>query len=115
VRLRSDIWVAAYLRRRNAEGSIAVLRRRGAAEAGAIVIKIDRLDGRAALYGPAPQSLTTELPPGVDRLFTRMHEPEWIDPADAEKRLEREIHFDADLWIIEVEDHEGEPQIDLAR
>ncbi len=115
MRLRSDIWVAAYLRRRNAEGSVAVLRRRGAAEAGAIAVKIDRLDGRAALYGPAPQALAAELPPGVDRLFTRMHAPEWIDPIDAEARLGREVRFDPDLWIVEVEDRSGEPQLDLAR
>jgi hypothetical protein len=115
VRLRSDIWVAAYLRRRNAEGSVAVLRRRGAAEAGAIIVKIDLLDGRVALYGPAPQSLAADLPPGVDRLFTRMHEPEWIDSAGAEARLKREAQFDPDLWIVEVEDRDGEPRIDLAR
>jgi hypothetical protein len=115
VRLRSDIWVAAYLRRRNAAGSVAVLRRRGAAEAGAIIVKIDLLDGRAALYGPAPQSLAADLPPGVDRLFTRMHEPEWIDSVDAEARLKREAQFDPDLWIVEVEDRDGEPRIDLAR
>jgi hypothetical protein len=115
VRLRSDIWVAAYLRRRNADGSFAVLRRRGAPEAGAILIKIDRLDGRVALYGPAPQSLTAYLPLGVDRVFTRMHQPEWIDALDAEARLERQVRFDPDLWIVEVEDRNGEPLIDLAQ
>ena len=114
LRLRSDIWVAAYLRRRNAEGTFAALRRRGAAEAGAIVIKIDRLDGRVALYGLAPQSLTIALPGGVDRLFVRLHEPEWIGADAEEARLEREIRFDSDLWIVEVEDRGGEARIDLA-
>ncbi len=113
-RLRSDIWVAAYLRRRNAAGSFAALRRRGAPEAGAIFIKIDRLDGEAALFGPAPQSLTIALPPGVDRLFVRLHEPEWISAAALEARLEKEVRFDSDLWIVEVEDRNGEPLIDLA-
>ena len=114
LRLQSDIWVAAYLRRRNAEGTFAALRRRGAAEAGAIVIKIDRLDGRVAVYGPAPQSLTVALPAGVDRLFVRLHGPEWISAVDAESRLEREVRFDSDLWIVEVEDRGGEARIDLA-
>ena len=91
-----------------------MLRRRGAAEAGAIFVKVDRLDGRAALYGPAPQSLATELPPGVERLFTRLHPPEWIDPLEADERLAREVRFDPDLWIVEVEDREGEPKLDLA-
>ena len=44
-----------------------------------------------------------------------MHEPEWIDPADAEARLAREVRFDPDLWIVEVEDRDGEPRLDLVR
>lgn len=104
MRLRSDIWVAAYLRRCAHEGSYAVLRRRGAAEAGAIFVKIDRLDGFAALYGPAPQS---ELEPGQDRLFARLHREPWIDAAQAEKKLASQIRFDPDLWIVETEDRQG--------
>ena len=56
MRLKSGIWVAAYLRRCNIEGAAAVVRRRGANEAGAIFIKINKLDGAAVLYGPAPQT-----------------------------------------------------------
>src|SRR5213080_4605741 len=54
MRLKSAIWVAAYLRRRHIDGTFAVVRRRGAEEAGAVFVKIDRLDGTAELYGPAP-------------------------------------------------------------
>ena len=60
MRLKSGIWVAAYLRRCAVEGAAAVLRRRGAEEAGAIFIKVDRLDGTADIYGPAPQSAFDE-------------------------------------------------------
>lgn len=111
-RLRADIWVAAYLRRCAVEGAIATLRRRGAAEAGAIFVKVDRLDGRAALYGPAPQSELAER--GVERLWARVHPAEWVDPEIIEKRLQREIAFDADLWIVEVEDRNGRCWLDLA-
>ncbi len=45
MRLKTGIWVAAYLRRCQVEGVAAVLRRRGAEEAGAIFIKVSRLDG----------------------------------------------------------------------
>ena len=114
MRLRSDIWVSAYLRRCGAEGVNSVLRRRGAPEAGAVLVKIDRLDGRSALYGPAPQSLAVPLERGVERVFTRMHRPEWIDDRDAEDRLMREVSFDPDIWIVEVEDREGQPRLDLA-
>jgi hypothetical protein len=113
MRLRADIWVAAYLRRCAVEGAVATLRRRGAAEAGAIFVKVDRLDGRAALYAPAPQSELAER--GIERLWSRAHKDEWIDPGDVEKRLAREIDFDPDLWIVEVEDRHGRSWLDLAQ
>ena len=66
LRLRSDIWVAAYLRRCGVEGVSAVLRRRGAAEAGAIFVKVDHLNGFSTLYEPAPQSVAADAEPGVE-------------------------------------------------
>lgn len=89
-----------------------MLRRRGAAEAGALFIKLDRLDGRAAVYGPAAQS--EEMPEGVDRLFSKVHANDWLDPAEAEARLKREMMFDPDLWIVEIEDRAGRVFVDLA-
>jgi len=47
MRLKSGIWVAAYIRRAQIEGAQAMLRRRGADEAGAVFIKVSRLDGTA--------------------------------------------------------------------
>lgn len=112
MRLRSDIFAAALIRRAEAQGAVAMLRRRGAAEAGALFIKLDRLDGRAAVYGPAPQS--EALPDGVDRLFSKVHADDFVDPAEAEARLKREIMFDPDLWIVEIEDREGRTFVDLS-
>ena len=102
------------MRRCGVEGANAVLRRRGAAEAGAIFVKVDRLDGRATLYGPAPQSVTAEAAPGVERLFARAHRGPFIDSGEAEERLKREIAFDPDLWIVEVEDGADGAWLDLA-
>jgi hypothetical protein len=56
MRLKTAIWVAAYLRRCEIEGVFGVLRRRGAEEAGAVFVRINRLDGTSDLFGPAPQS-----------------------------------------------------------
>jgi hypothetical protein len=111
MRLRSDIYVSALIRRAEVQGASAILRRRGAAEAGALFIKIDRLDGHAALLAPAPQSAA--MPEGVDRQFSRAHPQEWIDPAEAEARLKREIAFDPDLWIVEIEDRAGRAFVDV--
>ena len=116
MRLRSDIWVSAFLRRCNGEGMAATLRQRGAAEAGAIFILIDRLYGSCALYGPAPQSevADADAEKGVERRWTRLHKTEWITPPEAEARLAREMRFDADMWVVEVEDRQGRALFDVA-
>ena len=110
-RLTSEFWVAAYLRRVMAEGGFAALRKRGAAEAGAIFVKLDLLDGRARLYGPAPQSLAAD---DGARRFARTHGDADLTPAEAEERLAREARFDSDLWIVEIEDRAGRAFLDLA-
>ena len=110
-RVKSALFVAAYIRRCAVEGAVAVLRRRGAEDAGAIFVKVDRLDGRAALYGPAPQSLIGE-DDGVRR-FVRVTK-DGASPLDAEERLQKEIRFDPDLWAVECEDRSGRHFLDLA-
>jgi hypothetical protein len=109
-RLRSDIFVSAYIRRRNGENAFATLRRKGAAEAGAIFICVDRLDGSADLYGPAPQaSFDADAP---DRLFQRLT-GDGATPADVAARLEKELRFDPDAWVIDVEDRGGALKLDM--
>jgi len=92
----------------------AVLRRRGAAEAGAIFVKVDHLNGRATLYEPAPQSAAAAARPGVERLFARAHSEPSIDSNQAEERLKREMAFDPDLWIVEFENGADGAWLDLA-
>lgn len=111
MRLKSAIWVAAYIRRCAVEGVAAVLRRRGAEEAGAIFIKIDRLDGTAALFGPAPQSSFDEGQP-AERAFSPLLKTQPAPGDEVEARLRREIKFDPDLWIVEVEDRAGRHFLD---
>jgi hypothetical protein len=114
MRLRADFWVAAYLRACRSAGAYAVLRRRGAAEAGAIFVKVDRLDGSGVLYGPAPQSELDVEVDGIERRWTRLHKENFVDASSIESRLRREITFDPDLWIVEVEDRSGRSFLDLA-
>jgi hypothetical protein len=68
MRLKSNIWVAAYLRRCQTEGVFGAVRRRGAEEAGAVFVKVSLLDGNAMLYVPAPQTVYDDGRP-VDRFF----------------------------------------------
>ena len=84
-------------------GIDAVQRRRGADEAGAIFISVDRLDGRADLLGPAPQALLGENDGG--RVFTPVLLE--VQPSEIEERMRREVRFDPDLWWIAIDDREG--------
>ena len=111
MRLKSAIWVAAYIRRCYAEGAFAAVRRRGAEEAGAIFIKLNRLDGTAELYGPAPQSAFDEARP-ADRLFSPCVAGQPVPEDKIEERLVRELRFDPDAWIVEIEDRAGRHFLD---
>jgi hypothetical protein len=111
MRLKSGIWVSAYIRRAQVEGAQAVLRRRGAEEAGAIFIKVSRLDGTADVYAPAPQSAFEDVRP-ADRAFISALKAKPASEADAETYLARQISFDPDAWVIEVEDRSGRNFLD---
>ena len=111
MRLKSGIWIAAYIRRCQIEGAQAMLRRRGADEAGAVFIKVSKLDGTAEVYGPAPQTAFDEARP-ADRAFMRTLKAQPAIEADAEAYLARQIKFDPDIWIVEVEDREGRNFLD---
>jgi hypothetical protein len=112
MRLKSGIWVAAYLRRCFIEGAFGAVRRRGADEAGAIFIKVSRLDGTADLYGPAPQSLFENAQP-VERAFSPCLKTLPAPDADVEAYLARQSKFDPDLWIVEIEDRNGRHFLEL--
>jgi hypothetical protein len=111
MRLKSGIWVAAYLRRCNVEGLFAAVRRRGAEEAGAIFIKVNRLDGNADLYGPAPQTAFADAHP-FDRAFSPALKALPAPEAEIEAYLARQIKFDPDVWIVEIEDRSGRHFLD---
>ena len=66
------------------------------------------------LYGPAPQSAFDEAQP-AERMFSAMLGGEAPVPeADIEARLKREMRFDPDIWIVEIEDRAGRNFLDRA-
>jgi hypothetical protein len=114
MRLKSAIWVAAYLRRLNVEGVFAAVRRRGAEEAGAIFVVVNRLDGTADLYAPAPQTAFDEAHPG-ERVFALALKTSPAPEAEVERYLAREMRFDPDVWIVEIEERSGRHFLDVVR
>jgi hypothetical protein len=109
MRLRAEFWVKAYIRRCAVEGASAVVVRHGDDDAGAIFIKVDRLDGTCFVFGPAPAGLDGAE---SDRRWIALLAPEGVEPARADAFLTREAGFDSDLWLIEVEDRKGRNFLD---
>jgi hypothetical protein len=100
MRVTTDLWVSALLRRVFGAGGFAAVIKRGATEAGAVFILTRDRMGEVALFGPAPQtSYETGRP--QDRHFLQLGASEDADLLEA--RLEREGRFDPDIWIVEIE------------
>ena len=113
MRLKSSIWVAAYLRRCQTAGIFGAVRRRGAEEAGAVFVKVALLDGNAMLYVPAPQTVYDDSR-HIERLFMPISKDP-LPEQSVEERLKKEIRFDPDAWIVETEDRSGRHFLDLTR
>ncbi len=110
MRVTSSLWIGAYIRRCCAEGAMATVAYRGAEAAGAIFVKVNRLDGTFDLYGPAPQSAIDQVQP-LDRRFEKLLDAS--SEVDIDTRIDRERNFDSDLWVIEIEDRGARHFIDV--
>ncbi|EFL88945.1 DUF1491 family protein [Ahrensia sp. R2A130] len=114
LRIKSEIWVSALLRRARGAGAFATVLHSGAEEAGAIFVVVNRggLRGSYDLYAPAPQSLTVDDDTNAyDRRFEQRLEG--VDEGAINNALASERRFDPDLWAIEIEDRDGHAFIDV--
>ena len=111
MRVKSHIWVSAYLRRVNAAFVHAALVRRGDADAGAIYIKVASLDGTAQVFAPLSAQFAG-MTPGDEaiveegRAWQPVYSPNTRE-AEADAYLARQAGRDPDIWILEVEAAQG--------
>jgi len=110
MRLRTDIFVSALMRRVFARGDFAAVEAKGAEEAGAVFVRQVFRDGSESLHAPAPQSFF-EAEESDRRLFeTRLS---GVDAAAVSAAIDRERRFDSDLWVVTVETDELGDLIDF--
>jgi hypothetical protein len=106
---RTDIWVAAFVRRHNDIGHICVITRRGDPIAGQIFVALDHLNGTESLYMPAAMSARGD--DTESRLFSLRLDK--VEPLLVRERILREQDFDPDLWVVSLEMRGGDPGLEL--
>jgi hypothetical protein len=99
--LKTTIWAAALVRRAEIGGAFAGITRKGDPDAGAVLVKVATLDGKARLYAPAQNGEGGRI--FMDLSSGRLGEDERAIDEYARKRADE----DRDLWVIEIEDKQG--------
>lgn len=100
MRVTTDLWVSALVRRVFSAGGFAAIVKRGATEAGAVFVLSRKRFGELSLYGPAPQTSYDTARPD-ERQFLKLDGVS--DDAAVEARLAKEQRFDSDIWVVEIE------------
>ena len=104
MRVPTELWVTALIRRANSAGAMAVVVRHGEASAGVVLIKVRLLDGTAKLLGPAAAGLARD--DGLPRFAPHLA-PAGAPEADVDAYIARQISFDPDIWVVEIDDRQG--------
>ncbi|SMC51793.1 DUF1491 family protein [Primorskyibacter flagellatus] len=102
-RLTAEFWVHAYLARLRFQNIPAFVTAHGDDTAGAVLIKLNTLDGRAQAF-----QRSFDLMSGA-RAWVTLAEG---DEAEVDAAISRQRRFDPDLWVIEVEDRDGHHLLD---
>lgn len=102
-RLTARFWVDAYLARLRFQDIPAFVVTHGDDTAGAVLVKLNTLDGQAAVW-----TRSFDLMTGDRKWVELAAGPE----ADVDRSIARQRDFDADLWVLEVEDRAGRHLLD---
>ncbi|SFR31899.1 DUF1491 family protein [Litoreibacter janthinus] len=102
-RLTSDFWVSAYLNRLRLENIPAFVTSKGDPTAGMVMVKLNTLDGQAISY-----QRSFDLMSGERAWVVLAEGPE----ADVDEAIRKQLSFDPDLWVIEVEDKSARHLLD---
>lgn len=98
--LKAKIWVQALIRRAEVGGAAGYVARSGDPDAGAVLVKIARLDGTARLYAGARDF-------EGQRIWTQPLGADPVPEAEADAYALRRHDTDPDLWLVEIEDRLG--------
>jgi hypothetical protein len=102
-RLKAGIFVRALIRRAEVAGASAYVVKKGSEEAGAVFLKVARLDGTSDVLMQARR--------GEGDLVWMKALSDASEEA-ARVYFDKQKKFDPDIWIVEIEDREGRAFVD---
>lgn len=95
--VKAGLWISSQIRICDINAIPAFVRRRGDPDAGSILIRLDRLDGRSIVLSQIRDA-------EGQRKWLMATGPEPVDDGTAEAYLDRRVRSDPDIWILEIED-----------
>ncbi|WP_171208810.1 MULTISPECIES: DUF1491 family protein [unclassified Ruegeria] len=97
-RLTAEFWVHAYLARLRFQDIPAFVVTHGDNTAGAVLVKLNTLDGQAVAFQRSIDLMSGE------RAWVELSKGAELEVDSA---IAKQRSFDPDLWVIEVEDRQG--------
>ena len=102
-RLTSSFWVQAYIKRLNLMGVSAFVVSHGDDTAGAIIVKVNKLNGDAILF---------ERSFSLEKNISQWSKCKTGGEKELDELLSRYLSRDSDLWIVEIESPKGDAYLD---
>jgi hypothetical protein len=103
--LTTGLWVMAQVRLCDLAFIPATVVRRGDADAGTVLLKLNRFEAGVTVYTQASST-------GDEPTWSRGTGPQPVSEAEADAYIERQVKYDPDVWILEIEDRRGQYKID---
>lgn len=97
-KLSTSLIISAQIRIAAQQGIPITIVQKGNDYSGAILLKINRLDGSAEILNQVHSESGTAWMPAS---------PEPMTELEADRAMMQQISFDPDLWALEIEDKEG--------
>ena len=104
-RLQTALWVQAHVKRADLAGIPMVVLRKGDAEAGSVLVKLNRREAGCVVLS---QSRTPE----GELVFMRGTGPEAVPEEEADAYIARQLRYDPDIWVLEIDDRDGRHPFD---
>ena len=103
--LNTGLWVMAQVRICDRAFIPATVVRRGDSDAGTVLLKLNRFEEGVTVYTQASST-------GDQPTWSRGTGPNPVSEAEADAYIERQVKYDPDVWVLEIEDRRGQYKID---